>query len=160
VRSIRMQSAGLLALSALAVALAATTPACENKSDDLTGSGPPYDLRFSLDATFQAPHGGQPIEWALVRSSGGVIEDQGSGTISATASPSFSFFSQAVMDKGEDYEIHYWIDSNIGGGTAGVCDPKAIDHQWRVELLSVTNDVSFTTSYQPALTEDVCATFP
>jgi hypothetical protein len=55
--------------------------------------------------------------------------------------------------------VHYWIDSNFGGGTAGVCDARAIDHQWRMELLGVSNDVDFTTAHQPALTEDVCGTF-
>jgi hypothetical protein len=154
-----MPAVRLVAHLALVVALA-TASGCGNDSDDLTGSKPPYDLRFALDATFQAPHGGQQIEWAVVRTSGGAVEDQGNGTISATQNPSFSFIAQSVMDRGEDYEVHYWIDSNIGGGTPGICDPKAIDHQWRVEFLSVANDVNFITSYQPALTEDVCATFP
>jgi hypothetical protein len=43
--------------------------------------------------------------------------------------------------------------------TPGVCDPKAIDHQWNVEFLSPTNYVDFTVSHEPALTEDVCSTF-
>jgi hypothetical protein len=154
-----MQAVGLLVHLALMVTLA-TASGCGDSSDDLTGSKPPYDLGFALDATFQAPHGGQQIEWAVVRTSDGGVEAQGNGTISATQNPSFSFIARSIMDRGEDYEIHYWIDSNIGGGTLGICDPKAIDHQWSVELLSVTNDVNFIASYQPALTEDVCATFP
>jgi hypothetical protein len=58
-----------------------------------------------------------------------------------------------------DYEVHYWIDSNIRGGTLGVCDPKAIDHQWSVEFLSVAGDIDWTASYSPGLTEDVCDSF-
>lgn len=54
--------------------------------------------------------------------------------MSATQDPSFSLFTGAVLKKGATYEIHYWIDSNTGGGTPGVCDPKAIDHQWSTEF--------------------------
>jgi len=79
--------------------------------------------------------------------------------VSATQNPSFSFNAGAVLQRGVGYEVHYWIDSNIAGGSPGVCDPKAIDHQWSFEILSATNDVMFTTSYNPALTEDVCGTF-
>jgi hypothetical protein len=153
-----IQTRWITALLAPAVALFATL-GCGTE-DELTGSKPPYDLTFALDATFQAPHGGQPIEWAVVRTSSGTVEDQGSGTISATQNPSFLFTARSVMDRGEDYEVHFWIDSNIGGGTAGVCDSEAIDHQWRIQILSVPQDVHFLASYLPAQTEDVCATFP
>jgi hypothetical protein len=154
----RKQAVDLLAVVVLALVFLAGS-GCES-DDTLTGSDPPYDLMFALDATFQAPHGGQPIEWAVVRTFDDVVVAQGNGTVSSTANPSFSFTAGSVLDQGEDYEVHYWIDSNIGGGTPGVCDPKAIDHQWSVGFLSVTNDINFITSYQPALTEDVCATFP
>lgn len=118
-------------------------------------------MTFSLDNTFQGPHGNQPIRIALVRSSDNVVvAGDNNGTVSATRNPSFSFVSGAVMERGTDYEVHYWIDSNIGGGTPGVCDPVTMDHQWRVEFPSVTNDKVFTVSHQPALTEDVCSTFP
>jgi len=63
------------------------------------------------------------------------------------------------MQAGIDYEVHYWIDSNIGGGTLNVCDPKAIDHQWSVEFAAVANDKDLTVSHNDALTEDVCETF-
>lgn len=152
--SVRLLASVLLAVASLGGA------GCGNDADTMTGSGPPYDLRFALDATFQAPHGGQPIEWAIVRTSDGVVVANGSGTVSATQNPSFSFEARSILDRRVDYEVHYWIDSNIGGGTPGICDPKVIDHQWSVELLSVTNDLNFLTSYNPALTEDVCTTFP
>jgi hypothetical protein len=113
-----------------------------------------------MDASFQVPHGDNTIHIAVVRSSDNVVVDGGFGTVSATQNPSFSFVSGAVMERGIDYEVHYWIDSNIGGGTPGVCDPKAIDHQWSVEFPSVTNDKVLTVSHEPLLTEDVCSTFP
>jgi len=128
--------------------------------DDTAADSGPYELTFSLDASFQMPHGGQPIRIAVVRRSDDVVVAEASGTVSATQNPSFSFVSGAVMERRVGYAAHYWIDSNIGGGTPGVCDPKAIDHQWSVEFFAPTNDVDFTTSYEPALTEDVCSTFP
>jgi len=119
----------------------------------------PFSLTFRLDASFHAPHGGQAIEIALVRRSDGVVMASGEGVVSATADPSFVFTTADVLVRGVSYEVHYWIDSNFGGGTAGVCDPKAIDHQWSSEFYFVSNDIAFTTAHQPALTEDVCATF-
>jgi len=134
--------------------------ACDDDDDDIINNiipVGPYQLTFSLDASFQAPHGGQPIEIAVVRS--GVVVAQASGMVSATQNPSFSFAAGAVLEQGITHEVHYWIDSNIGGGTPGVCDPRAIDHQWSTEFVFPVNNVNFTVSYQPALTEDVCNTF-
>jgi len=97
---------------------------------------------------------------ALIRSSDGVVIAEQTGTVSATQNPSFSFAAGAVMQRGTAYAVHYWIDSNIGGGLVGNCDHKDFDHQWSVEFPSPTNDVDFTVSHDPALTEDVCSTFP
>jgi hypothetical protein len=119
----------------------------------------PFRLTFSLDGSFRSVHGDQPISMALVRVSNSVAIANTSGTVSATQNPSFSFVTGAVMERGTPYAIHYWIDSNIGGGTAGVCDAKAIDHQWSTEFPSPTNDVNLTVPYQPWLTENVCSTF-
>ena len=127
--------------------------------DEIVGPGP-HMLTFQLDASFQGAHGGQNIAIALVRASDGSVVAQAAGTVSATQDPAFSFTPGALLQDGVTYEVHYWIDSNFGGGTAGVCDPKANDHQWSVEFLSVSNDVTWTASHEPALTEDVCATFP
>jgi hypothetical protein len=130
--------------------------ACGDETTDPTG---PFRLTFNLDATFQGAHGGQPIAVALVRASNGSVALQVTGAVSATQNPSFTWSTGPVMEAGVDYEVHYWIDSNFGGGTLGVCDAKANDHQWSIELLSVSNDRNITTGHEPALTEDVCATF-
>jgi hypothetical protein len=119
----------------------------------------PFRLTFSLDGSFQGPHGGQAINIAVVRASDDVVVARGNGRVSATQNPSFTFSAGAVLQRGVAYEVHYWIDSNFGGGTIGVCDPKEIDHQWSVEFLFPTNDVMFTTAHNPALTEHVCETF-
>lgn len=116
-------------------------------------------MTFRLDTSFQVPHGGQMIEIALIRANDASVVVQQAGTVSATEDPSYEFTTSAVMQNGESYEVHYWIDSNFGGGTVGVCDLKAIDHQWSTEFLSVSNDISFTTAHRPSLTEDVCSTF-
>ncbi len=130
--------------------------ACNDETTDPAG---PFRLTFKLDAGFQGAHGGQPIAIAIVRTSDGSVVGQANGAVSATQAPSFTWETGPVMQAGIDYEVHYWIDSNFGGGTLGVCDPKANDHQWSVEFLSVSNDVDWTTGHEPALTEDVCTTF-
>ncbi len=146
---------------ALLAAAVSTFGACHESShvldpgwNDLDG---PFQLKFSLDASFQALHGGQPIEIAVVRN--GVVIALASGTVSATQNPAFSFTAGAVLERGATHQVRYWIDSNIGGGTQGVCDPKTIDHQWSTEFPWPTNDVDFTVSYQQWLIEDVCDTF-
>ncbi len=127
---------------------------------DTTAAAPgPYELIFTLDASYQTLHAGQPIQMALVRTVDGAVLAEKSGTVSATGDPSFLFAAGAVMQRGVAYAVHYWIDSNIGGGLSGNCDHKAFDHQWSVEFPTPTNDVNFVSSHNPTLTEDVCATF-
>jgi hypothetical protein len=144
---------GILVILAL---VAVTGGACGG--DDITGPIG-FHLTFSLDGSFRAPHGGDPVFWSLVQSSNGFSADFGNGVVSSTADPAFSFTTADVMRRGVDYEVHYWIDSNIGGGTQGVCDAETIDHQWSTELLSVSNDVNLTVPYSPALVENVCSSF-
>lgn len=114
---------------------------------------------FSLDASFQESHGGQAIRIAVVRRSGQAVVAAGRGRVSADSDPSFTFSAAAVLGAGEDYEVHYWIDSSIGGGTVGACDEKTIDHQWSVKFFSVSNDKVFAVSHDDSLTEDVCGSF-
>ena len=103
-------SAAVLMLVLMLVAGAA----CDGDDDIVSPKG--FRLTFSLDATFQALHGGDPISWALVQSSNGFAADFGGGVVSGTENPAFSFTTADVMQRGVDYEVHYWIDSNIGGG--------------------------------------------
>jgi hypothetical protein len=135
--------------------------ACGNGDGDDTVPTPagPFRLTVSLDRSFQNDHGDQPISIALVRLSDAVVIVNTSGTVSATQNPSFSFVTGAVIERGTVYAVHYWIDSNIGGGTPGVCDAKDIDHQWSLQFLSPARDLNFTVSHQPGRTADVCGTF-
>ena len=102
-----------------------------------TGSGP-YSLRFSLAADFQV-YGGQTISWALLRSDNGEKLVAGRGTISPITNPAFTAETGNVMLLGVPHEVHYWIDSNIGGGTPGECDPVVRDDDgtlWVTQIFS------------------------
>ena len=136
--------------------------ACDIGGDGSTHSSDPgpYQLTFSLDESFQVPHGNQPIRIALVRLTDGLVLEEESGTVSATSDPAFTFTPAAMMERGKSYAVHYWIDSNIGGGTLGLCDPTSFDHQWSTEFFTPTNDINFIVGYEPTLTEYVCDTFP
>ena len=63
--------------------------ACSGSDDVVVSSGPgPYQLTFSLNASFQGPHGGDPIQIAVVRR--GAVVAQAGGTVSATQNPPVS----------------------------------------------------------------------
>lgn len=118
------------------------------------------DLTFQGDASFQGAHGGQAIEVGVVRSSDGQLVTSMTDTVSATMDPAFSFDFPGALLKGTEYEVHYWIDSNFGGGTAGACDPVDVDHQWSVMLGSTTDDsVTQTEAHDPTTQSAVCSTF-
>lgn len=138
-----------------------TISACDSGGDGgSTGNDPgPFQLTFMLDESFQGPHGNQPIRIALVRLTEGVVMAEDSGIVSGTEDPAFTFTTSAIMERGKSYAVHYWIDSNIGGGTLDVCDPTTFDHQWSTEFYTLTNDINFTVGYEPNLTEYVCNTF-
>ena len=131
---------------------------CDDDDAVINTSGP-FTWLFKLSADFQEPHGGQTINWALVRSSDGFVVVTGNGTVSATQNPAFSLATGAVLESGNDYELHYWIDSNIDGGTVGVCDLEDIDHQWRTPFLSPMTDINFIVLYNADRVEYVCDTF-
>jgi hypothetical protein len=117
------------------------------------------DLTFAGDGSFNNAHGLQPVHFALIRDLDGRVVARDESTVSSSADPSFRFEVAGGLLNGESYQVHYWIDSNFGGGTAGVCDPPANDHQWAVAIGAVTGDVDLTEGHDPANTSDVCSTF-
>ena len=132
------------------------------------GEDPTFQVVFDIDETFLGPHADQAITVAVVRTSDGVVLDEQTGTVSATEDPedpedpkdpAFSYTSLDLLEFQEVYEVHYWIDSNFGGGTVGVCDPPANDHQWSVAIPAVAGDVTIHESHDAATLGDVCATF-
>ena len=138
-----------LSLTSLCVGLLVTLGAC---------SGNEYQLIFGVDASFQGPHTGHTIAVAVVRTSDGAVLAEQGGTVSGTADPAFTFTWLDILEEDEAYQIHYWIDSNFGGGTAGVCDfPE--DHQWSVAIPTVAADVTVTEAHDGSTISDVCSTF-
>jgi len=126
--------------------------------DEPAGPTGPFDLTFEGSASFQGAHGGQEVRVALEDASGTVVASA-SGTVSATADPAFSFTFVDAVEAGQSYDLKYWIDSNFGGGTVGVCDPPANDHQWSVSVSPPSDDVTITDTHRPGETASVCATF-
>ncbi|MDX1673487.1 MAG: hypothetical protein R3314_01700 [Longimicrobiales bacterium] len=144
----------MFAIAAL-VALVGLT-ACDGDSTGMEDPGP-YTLTFEGDASFQGAHGGQTLRAALV--SGGTVEATAETTVSASADPAFSLTFEDAVAADQSYEIHYWIDSNFGGGAEAVCDGPDTDHQWSLDVPSATEDLTVTDTHRPTETMDVCATF-
>lgn len=117
------------------------------------------DLTFQGDASFGGPHGGQAIQAALVDVSRGETIAVETGEVAASADPAFSFVFPGALREGERYAVHYWIDANFGGGSAGQCDPMQHDHQWRVAIEDGTGPVTHTESHDPSTQAAVCDTF-
>ncbi|MBF7053058.1 hypothetical protein IOC61_06945 [Halomonas sp. KAO] len=118
-----------------------------------------HDLTFEGDDTFNGPHGGQEIHAAVVDAGSGEVVATKSGTVSADEAPAFSFDFPGVLKEDGNYEVHYWIDSNFGGGSEGTCDPKDTDHQWNVSLDATSEALTHEDTHRPAEQADVCATF-
>jgi len=144
----RFHAFALLAVAALLVGGGSAAIAAANNN-----------LVFNGDASFHGAHGGQAIHVAVVRTKDGKVVAKQSGTVSKTATPSFSFTFTGVLQNGMAYDVDYWIDSNFGGGTKGVCDSKKHDHQWRVSLGTVSGNITHTEKHRPAETTDVCDVF-
>jgi len=141
--------ASLAAMSLLA--------AC-GSDDDPTPSTTPYALTFQGDGSY-GPHAGQALQAALLRVSDGAILDRKSATVAAAGvDPSFSVTFTPMIDPAVAHRIHYWIDSNFGGGSAGVCDPPANDHQWSLDV--PLGQATYKDSHRPGATSSVCASFP
>ena len=130
--------------------------ACDG--DDPVDTTTTYDLAFTGDDTFQGAHGGQTIHVGIREGSGTLVASE-TGTVSSSADPSFSFTFTNVLEEGEDYDLEYWIDSNFGdGGTQGVCDPPNVDHQWKIDIAAVMDDVTIDDTHRPTETEEICGT--
>lgn len=123
-----------------------------------------FQLTFVADSSYVGPHSGQPYQLALVHGSDTTAEEILTGNVGTTAGAnaiSAQFGELLVID--ETYTVKLWIDSNFGGGTVGVCDPKANDHQWSFTVQSslASHPGTFTApAHSGAATVDVCSFFP
>lgn len=136
--------------SIAAALLLAAVPAQANEGHDLT---------FSGDGTFIGPHGGQAIEVAVFDVTAGEVVATDTGQVAPEEPPAFSFTFPGVLEEGKLYDVHYWVDSNFGGGSEGSCDPVNVDHQWRVALTAITEPVSLEVAHDPAEQAPVCTSF-
>jgi hypothetical protein len=100
------------------------------------------------------------VSFVLVRTSGAEIATGGGGIVFGPPDSLSWVLSWSVgLHLGEAYQIHYWFDSNFGGGTAGVCDAPEIDHQWKVLIPAVAGDIDVLVSHDPNAVTDVCSSF-
>jgi len=118
-----------------------------------------HDLTFQGDASFGGPHGGQAIQAAVVDAETGEVVAKESASVSVDGDPAFSFDFPGALQDGKGYAVHYWIDSNFGGGSEGSCDPMKNDHQWSISLEPASDAVTHVESHNPGAQSDVCATF-
>ncbi|ATJ81505.1 hypothetical protein ACFPTY_00870 [Halomonas beimenensis] len=117
------------------------------------------DLTFQGDASFQGPHGGQAIQAAVVDTATGDTIAVKTGEVAADADPAFSFVFTGALMEGGSYAVHYWIDSNFGGGSPGQCDDMQHDHQWSVPIEAGAGPVTHTEGHDPSAQSAVCETF-
>ncbi len=142
----------------LGLGLLAGVQACGE--DEPTNGTTSFQLTFQGDMSFQGAHAGHAISVAVVRTSDGMVVATQTGTVSGTTDPAFSFTFAGALEEGTAYQVHYWIDSNFGGGTVGVCDPTMNDHQWSVPVPAASADLTLTESHDAGALTDVCTTFP
>lgn len=123
-----------------------------------------FPLTFVADSSYLAPHHDQPFKAALVHGSDTAAEEIVPGTVAALGSAnaiSVSFSEQLII--GDSYSVKLWIDSNFSGGTVGVCDPPANDHQWSFPVQNTLASHPGTMNaptHSGATTTDVCSFFP
>ena len=147
----------------LCMALLVTLFACSDNDTGIDFGAPPpgpYRLTLNGDASFQGQHGGHPINVVVVsRNLGGFVVAEERVTISPTADHSFTFGFSSLLAEGVDHDVHYWIDSNIGGGSPGTCDPPENDHQWSVAILNPRAGIELGEGHDDANNTEVCASF-
>lgn len=153
---LRSRLATALLLPILFVGLAA----CNDDDDDPIGPGDAFDLTFAGDASFQGPHADQQVHIIVLDAEGEPIA-QDVSVVAGDEDPAFDFTFDNILDEGEDYTVHYWIDSNFDGEAArpGACDDTAIDHQWEVQVTDVDGNVEITEEHDPGALTPVCDSF-
>jgi hypothetical protein len=115
------------------------------------------NLTFAGDSTFIASQAGRTVTAALVHDD--TVVAKASTTVSTTPGDAFSFTFPGALTEGESYAVDYWIDSNIDGGSVGVCDPPPVDLTWQVSVAAVTGPVDIAANYDPTAVVDVCSAF-
>ena len=124
------------------------------------GGDGPFAVTVSVpDSYFDTGvHPGIDYEIAIVDGDGAVL-DSATGTLPTATGAAHEV--DLSVDGGDSYEVHFWVDSDIGGGTAGTCDGGTdfFDHQWVYALGTVDADRDFALPAHNTDFTDVCATF-
>ena len=148
-----------LYISTLCAALLVTLGACDKTDTGIDFGGPPpgpYRLTLQGNASFNGPHGDQSISVVVVSRNLGFVVAEETATISPTEDPSFTVSFSRLLAEGGDYDVFYWIDSNIGGGSIGICDPPENDHQWSEAVLNPREGIFLGVDHDDAETSDAC----
>ena len=150
-------------ISTLGLALLVTLGACDQTDTGIDIGGPPpgpYRLTLEGNATLSGPHGDQSIHVVVVSRNFDFVVAQATATISSTEGSSFDFAFPRLLAEGGDYDVFYWIDSNIGGGSVGTCDPAENDHQWSEAVLNPRAGIFLEVGHNDADNTEVCSSFP
>ena len=149
-------------ISTLCAALLVTLGACDQTDTGIDFGGPPpgpYRLTLEGNSSFRGPHGDETISVVVVSRNLGFVVVQETATISPTENP-FVFTFSRLLAEGVDYDVYYWIDSNVGGGSVGTCDPPENDHQWSEAILNPRAGIFLDVTHDDAVNTEVCSLFP
>jgi len=140
------------------MALLVTLGACgEDTGIDFAAPPPgPYLLTVQGDVDFQMPHGNQTLTVSVYSQNLGFLAGQQTVTISANEDPPFFLSFPRLLAEGSPYDVLFWIDSNDGGGTPGVCDPPEFDHQWSVFLSGPRGEIELHWNHDEPSDSDGC----
>ena len=117
-----------------------------------------FEMTFTGDASFQGPHAGDMLTVRRWHIDGPLSESLGSThVIPDPSQDNVGFSFRGSLVSGQRYDVYLWIDSNVGGGSVGVCDPPAIDHQWRVRIPAVTGEVNIIFPHHDTTVTEVCS---
>lgn len=120
------------------------------------GGGPeegPFTLSLVIPASYSI-HDGSDFTLAVLDSEA-VVMDEFTGVIGTDTGAEF------LLVTGSGYNLHFWVDSNIGGGTDGACDgsPDFFDHQWSYAIGTLAADRDFPIPAHNTDFQDVCSSF-
>ena len=102
--------------------------------------------------------GKKSISIAVLNVLGEVVAEE-SGNVSSVSDPTFALNVSTLLDAAVVYQLRYRIDSNVGGGSVGVCDPPGTDHQTS-QSFTISSDVTITLVHDDANADEVCSSFP
>lgn len=112
-------------------------------------------FEFDLDFTASlAPHAGQVLSVAIVKVGGGGEEVVATDQTTVPANGSIAFTWTDELEYNHDYVLDFYADHNGNGS----CDGPPADHAWRLDLGTVTGNVSRDFQHNTNFT-DVCSSF-